>query len=86
MGVRPQDCTEVAKTNYKGPERRTGELPSDHVCPVILRRKLAEVINDIDLGGRRVGDRLPLSRREAQLLIAEGWAENVPARGRRKTS
>lgn len=76
----------MAKTNYKGPERRTGELPSDHVCPVILTRKLADVIDDIDLGGRRVGDRLPLSRREAQLLIAEGWAENVPARGRRKTS
>lgn len=46
--------------------------------PVRLTRKLAEVIDGIDLSGRRVGDRLPLHPDEARVLIAEGWAEPVP--------
>lgn len=84
--MRPLERTEVVKvnTNYKGPERRTGQLPPDHVQPVILTRKLAEVIDDIDLSGRRVGDRLPLTSREARLLIAEGWAEAPPAANLRR--
>lgn len=79
--MRPPERTEVANTNYKGPERRAGQLPAEaeHVQPVILTRKLADAINDIDLSGRRVGDRLPLTTREARLLIAEGWAEPPPA-------
>jgi len=53
------------------------------VCPVRLTRKYAEVIDDIDLTGREVGDRLPLPTRDARLLIAEGWAEPVPPSERR---
>ncbi|HEX6322289.1 MAG TPA: hypothetical protein VFZ36_01080 [Vicinamibacterales bacterium] len=52
----------------------------------MLTRKLAEVINGIDLSERRVGDRLPLSRSEARLLIAEGWAEPTPRDDRRRTN
>jgi hypothetical protein len=44
---------------------------------VRLTRKLAEEIDGIDLTGRQVGDFLSLSGRDAQLIIAEGWAEPV---------
>lgn len=82
--MRPRDRTRVTKTSHRGPERRTGQLPPERVQPVILTRKFADVINDIDLAGRSVGDRLPLSVRDARLLIAEGWAEDVPEPKRRK--
>jgi hypothetical protein len=39
-----------------------------------LTRKLAEVIDGVDLTGRAVGDILTLPASEARLLIAEGWA------------
>lgn len=45
------------------------------VVRVWLSRKLADLINGIDLRGRRVGDVLELSAREAWLLLAEGYAE-----------
>lgn len=42
---------------------------------VWLSRKLADVINGIDLRGRRVGDVLELRVQEAMLLLADGYAE-----------
>ena len=42
---------------------------------VRLTRKYAEVIDGVNLEHATVGDRLELSQREAQMLIAEGWAE-----------
>ncbi len=39
-----------------------------------LTRKLAECVDGIDLSRSREGDVLDLSRHDAQLLMAEGWA------------
>jgi hypothetical protein len=41
---------------------------------VRLVKKLAEMIDDIDLSRARIGDILTLRFDEALLLIAEGWA------------
>jgi hypothetical protein len=41
-----------------------------------LTRKLAECVDGIDLSRSREGDVLELSRRDAGLLVAEGWAES----------
>ena len=53
---------------------RTGPL-ADELTSVRLIRKLADVIDGIDLTHASVGDWIELSRREANILIAEGWAE-----------
>ena len=47
----------------------------DDAVRVWLSRKLAEFINGIDLRGRKVGDALDLSPREAELLLGDGYAE-----------
>ena len=39
-----------------------------------LIRKLADSIDGIDLSRHRVGDMIDLLGRDAQLLLAEGWA------------
>jgi hypothetical protein len=44
-----------------------------------LTRKFAEFINGIDLSRTRAGDLLDLPERDANVLMAEGWA--VPANG-----
>jgi hypothetical protein len=41
---------------------------------VRLTKKLAEVINDVDLRAAHVGDILIVARRDGQVLVAEGWA------------
>lgn len=41
---------------------------------VRLTRKFAQIINGIDLSRAKAGEELDLSARDAQLLIAEGWA------------
>jgi len=41
---------------------------------VRLIRKFAECLNGVDLSHYHVGDVLDLPSREAELLIAEGWA------------
>jgi hypothetical protein len=40
---------------------------------VILTRKLAEVLNGIDLTAYREGDVMEMRDEDARLLIAEGW-------------
>jgi hypothetical protein len=70
---------------YDGPERRTRDIP-DEVEPVVLKRKYAEALDGVNLEGHDVGDRLPLRRRDARLLIAEGWAEPTPLEERRHSS
>ncbi|HUE88094.1 MAG TPA: hypothetical protein VMO26_18625 [Vicinamibacterales bacterium] len=44
---------------------------------VRLTVKLAEVVNGVDLSRYREGDVIELSVRDAEMLIAEGWAERV---------
>jgi hypothetical protein len=50
---------------------------------VRLTRKYADLIDGVDLSSAHVGDRIDLSRHDAAVLIAEGWAE-AAARGRRQ--
>ena len=57
--------------------------PPDDVTSVRLTRKLAEVIDGVDLKHANVGDKLDLSRHDADVLIAEGWAE--PSARQRET-
>jgi hypothetical protein len=66
-------------------ERRRTDTRDD-VEPVTLTRKYAQAIDGVKLEGYDVGDRVPVRRREARLLIAEGWAESVPREQRRRTS
>ena len=44
---------------------------------VRITRKLAEVLNGVDVSRVQEGDCVDLSARDARLLIAEGWAELV---------
>jgi hypothetical protein len=71
--------------SYVGPERRGPQVLSD-VEPVRLTRKYAEAIDGVDLSGRDIGDRLPLPRREARMLLAEGWAQPASSEDRRGSS
>ena len=52
------------------------------VMAVRLTRKLADMIDGIDLSAFSVGDVLHLPWRGAWLLIAEGWAEMIERRHR----
>ncbi len=49
---------------------------------VKLVRKLAEMIDGVDLSGRAVGDTLHLPSQEARLLMAEEWAVPVEQKSR----
>ena len=51
---------------------------------VRLIKKLAEMIDGIDLNGREPGDVLDLEFPEARLLVAEGWAVPEDGSGRRR--
>jgi hypothetical protein len=44
-----------------------------------LKRKFAESINGIDLSHVRAGEMLDVSPRDADILVAEGWAERADA-------
>jgi hypothetical protein len=46
---------------------------------VRLIRKYALKINGIDLSSASTGDELDLSPRDAEMLIAEGWAAPIAA-------
>lgn len=51
---------------------------------VVLTRKLANVMDGIDVTANRVGDVLDLTVAEARLLIAEQWA--TPERRRERSA
>jgi hypothetical protein len=53
---------------------------------VRLTKKLAEVIDGVDLSRHVVGETLTVSPLEARLLIAEGWAEKSEPRRYRESS
>lgn len=59
----------------EGPDRRSQYGRPDEITPVRLTRKYANVLDGVNLSGHDVGDRLTLPSRDAQLLIAEGWAD-----------
>lgn len=44
---------------------------------VRLTRKFAQVLNGIDLSRIKPGEEVELAARDAQLLVAEGWASPV---------
>jgi hypothetical protein len=56
---------------------------SDKATPVRLTRKYAEMIDGVDLKEANVGDELDLTPHEANVLVAEGWAERAPRNRRR---
>ena len=45
------------------------------VARIRLTRKLAAVVNGVDLSSRKVGDIIELSDALARMMIAERWAE-----------
>jgi hypothetical protein len=47
---------------------------------VRITRKFAEWIDGVDLSHHRVGDVMEVTRHEAELLVAEDWAVQVPPR------
>ena len=53
---------------------------ADEVALVRLIRKFADILDGVDLQTAKVGDRLELSPRDADVLIAEGWAERAEER------
>jgi hypothetical protein len=53
---------------------------------VRLNRKLANVIDGLDVSGCRVGDVLDLPPRDALLLVAEGWAQLEERSAARETA
>jgi hypothetical protein len=44
---------------------------------VRLIRKYAQMLNGVDLSGASTGDEIELSPRDAEMLIAEGWAAPI---------
>ena len=56
------------------------------ILSVRLTRKYAEAIDGVDLSGADVGDQLALPQRDAEMLIAEGWAERTPVEHNRRAS
>jgi hypothetical protein len=51
-----------------------------------LTRKFADLINGIDLSKAHTGETLDLSPRDAEMLLAEGWAEYAGAAKPRETA
>lgn len=47
---------------------------------VRLTRKYANMIDGVNIADAHVGDRLELPQHDAEMLIAEGWAEYSPRR------
>ncbi len=70
---------------YTGSDRRATHRPDAEVEPIVLTKKLADALNGIVLAGFKVGDRMCLARKQAAMLIAEGWACPAPAQQRRRS-
>ena len=62
------------------PERWAADASADEIASVKLIRKYAEILDGVNLQTAKVGDRLDLPRRDAEVLIAEGWAERAEER------
>ena len=60
------------RNHRRGDDRRSNDTAS-----VLLIRKYAEMIDGVSLEDAEVGDRLELPKRDADVLIAEGWAERA---------
>ena len=56
---------------------RRGQQRPDQTESVRLIRKYAEMIDGVNLEAAEVGDQLDLPRQDAEILIAEGWAERA---------
>ncbi len=83
--VKPHPAEPEGQAHYAGPDRRHDPCPPE--CePVVLTKKLADVLDGIEVGDRGVGDRLCLEQEEAALLVAEGWAAPVAPHERRRAS
>lgn len=65
-------------------DTRHRESGPETTKPVRLTRKYAEMIDGVNLADANVGDELDLSPRDADVLIAEGWAEPAPRRAPRR--
>jgi hypothetical protein len=74
--VRPQSSDSQSQPESTVPRKTEGEA-SDTVTSVRLTRKFAQMIDGVDLTEANVGDELNLSPRDADVLIAEGWAERT---------
>jgi hypothetical protein len=61
-------------------ERWTADAGADEIASVRLIRKYADILDGVNLQTAKVGDRLDLPRRDADVLIAEGWAERAEER------
>lgn len=73
-----------AKRSRPQHDEAAGSRPQPSVLggtlAVRLTRKYANMIDGVNLTGAHVGDRLELSPHDAEMLIAEGWAEYSPRR------
>lgn len=67
---------QIRKPSSGNPSADPLLLPSTAML-VRLTKKLADVVNDIDLTHCNEGDVIDVPPRHALLLIAEGWAEAV---------
>ena len=71
--ARPED-PQQSPTRHAGKSAEERETP-ENVASVRLTRKYAEMIDGVDLTDANVGDELKLSPHDAEVLVAEGWAE-----------
>jgi hypothetical protein len=74
--VRAQSSDSQSEPESTVPRKTEGEA-TDKVTAVRLTRKFAQMIDGVDLTDANVGDELNLSPRDADVLIAEGWAERT---------
>jgi hypothetical protein len=72
------DPSKPKRTPEKLPETDRGNPAPSGTESVRLIRKYAQMIDGVNLEAAQVGDRLQLSKRDAEVLIAEGWAERAP--------
>ena len=72
---------QMPKQRDKEPPVRKSRQPREQeTLAVRLTRKFAEMIDGVNLTDAHVGDRLNLPQHDAEVLIAEGWAEPAPRR------
>ena len=73
-----EDPSKRKSTPDESPQaERRGQPRPDQTESVRLIRKYAEMIDGVNLEAAEVGDRLELPRQDAEILIAEGWAERA---------